>query len=107
MTVVASWALAEEIAEVLRRPKLRRYRIGEDDIRDVLLLLAPLLPTVDVRVEVRDPDDTPVIAAAIAGQVDAIVTGDKDLLEDPSLVTWLAARGIDVVTPAELLDRLR
>ena len=29
------------------------------------------------------------------------MTGDKDLLSDPDLRTWLAARGIQVLTPAE------
>ena len=73
---VASWALAEEIAEVLRRPKLARYGLSEDDVREALVLLAPLLPSVDVDVAVRDPDDAPVVASALAGGVEAIVTGD-------------------------------
>src|SRR6266568_2719190 len=33
-TPLASWDLAEEIVDVLRRPRLRRYRITEDNIRD-------------------------------------------------------------------------
>ena len=71
---VASWGLAEEIVEVLRRPRLRRYRITERDISDVLVLLAPLLPDVDIEVEMHDPSDVPVVSAALAGAADIIVT---------------------------------
>ena len=37
--------------------------------------------------DVRDPDDAWVLGAALAGQVDVLVTGDRDLLEmaDPPL----------------------
>jgi putative PIN family toxin of toxin-antitoxin system len=100
---VASWELAQEIVEVLRRPAMRRYGVTEGDIEAVLAVLGPLLPDVDVAVELRDPDDVPVIAAALAGRASAIVTGDRDLLDDENLVAWLAARGIAVTTPANAL----
>lgn len=91
---------------MLRRPRLRRYRITERDIEDVLALLAPLLPRVDVAFMPRDPDDAPVVAAAVSGRADAIVTGDKGLLEDDRLRVWLNERGIGMYSPAELLERL-
>jgi putative PIN family toxin of toxin-antitoxin system len=103
---VASWELAREIVEVLRRPAIRRYGVTEADIDDVLAVLGPLLPDVDVAVEIRDPDDAPVVGAALAGAAEAIVTGDHDLLDDPGLRGWLAARGIEVLAPAEALTRL-
>lgn len=106
ISAVASWELAEEIVDVMRRPKVRRYDIGEDDVRELLILLAPLLPSVEVVVEVRDPDDAPVIRSAIAGRADAIVTGDQDLVDDPSLRDWLLRKGIEVLTPAALLERI-
>ena len=91
---VASWELAEEILEVLRRPRLKRYRITERDIFDVLVVLAPLLPDVDVDVELRDADDVPVVSTVIAGGAEAIVTGDRGLLEDAPLRRWLEERGV-------------
>jgi putative PIN family toxin of toxin-antitoxin system len=100
---VASWALAEEIVEVLRRPALRRYGVTEGDIEELLLVLGPLLPDVDVAVAVRDVGDAVVIAAAIAGRADAIVSGDRDLLDDVALLEWLDQRGIAVLAPAEAL----
>lgn len=103
---VASWELARELTDVLRRPEIRRYGITEADVDDVLAVLGPLLPDVDIAVEIRDPDDAAVVAAAIAGAAAAIVTGDRDLLDDANLRLWLATRGIEVLTPAEALDRL-
>jgi putative PIN family toxin of toxin-antitoxin system len=104
--LVSSWQLAEELADVLRRPRLRRYGIAPVDVDDVLRLLAPFLPTVAMDVPIRDPDDAPVVAAAIAGAADAIVTGDRDLLDDAKLRRWLVSRGVRALTPAELLREL-
>lgn len=104
---ISSWDLAEELAEVLTRPKLERYRISAEDLRDVLLLLSASLPSVEIEVAVRDPGDAPVLAAAVAGNADAIVTGHADLLADAAVRAWLDQRGIEALTPAELLERLR
>ena len=104
---VASWELADEIAHVLRRPKLQAYRLNEEDITTALELLAPFLPTVESRVRSRDPSDTAVIDAALAGEAEAIVTGDADLLDDEDLRRRLSENGIRVITPAELVETLR
>jgi putative PIN family toxin of toxin-antitoxin system len=106
LELVASWELAEELLEVLLRPKLRRYGLTEQDVEDVLVLMAPFLPTVEVKVELRGPEDALVVAAALAGGADAIVTGDRDLLEDDALRLWLSERDVEVLTPAQLLERL-
>lgn len=105
--VVVSWPLVDEMLRVARRPKIRRrYAISEEDIRDVVVLLSPVLPTVEIDVPTRDPLDAPVVEAALAGSADTIVTGDGDLLNDTSLREWLLERGVEVVTAAELLRRL-
>jgi predicted nucleic acid-binding protein len=72
----------------------------------VLFVLAPLLPSVEIESPVRDPGDAPVIAAAIRGRADAIVTGDADLLREQDLLAWLAERGVEVLSPAVFLERL-
>ncbi len=48
----------------------------------------------------RDPDDDPFIACAVAGGCDAIVSGDRHLLEVSGY------RGIEVLTPRKLLSRI-
>jgi putative PIN family toxin of toxin-antitoxin system len=48
----------------------------------------------------RDPDDDWVLATVIAGQVEAIVTGDGDLL---ALGTF---QGIAILSPRQFLERL-
>ncbi len=90
----------------MRRPRIQALGIEEADVSDVLFLLAPLLPDVEVNLTLRDIDDRPVISAAVAGAAEAVITGDKDLHEDPATIAWLSERGIAVLGPAELLVRL-
>lgn len=103
---VVSWELAAELADVVRRPKLARYEISGEQVGELLVILARWLPTVDVEVQLRDPRDAPVVAAAIAGDAEAIVTGDLDLLENDALRSWLGERDVGLLRPAELLQRL-
>lgn len=49
----------------------------------------------------RDKHDLPVIGTAAEGNADFIITGDADLL---ALKRY---RGINILTPRELWDRLR
>ncbi len=65
--LVLSWELVAEITDVLTQPKLRTYDISPDAIRSLLRFLAPSLPTVEIDVVPRDPDDAHVVAAALAG----------------------------------------
>jgi uncharacterized protein len=104
--LVISWQLAEELVEVLGRPRLARYDLDQKDVEAVVQLLAPGLPTVDIEVPIRDPDDAHVVAAALAGEADVIVTGDAHLLADEALRRWLAEREVAIITPTELLASL-
>ncbi len=103
---VLSWELVEEIADAPARPKLQRYEVPPDALTALLQLVAPALPTVEMDVELRDPDDAPVVAAAVAGGAEMIVTGDRGMLDGEDLRSWLEARGIELRTPAELISDL-
>lgn len=50
--------------------------------------------------KLRDPTDAPLLACAMIARVDAVVTGDKDILEQ------VDAAGIDILRTKEVLDRL-
>ena len=49
---------------------------------------------------VRDPDDDQVLAAAVEGRAEAIVTGDRDLLDLGSHA------GIQILAPARFAETL-
>jgi uncharacterized protein len=58
-------------------------------------------PDTPLAVAIRDPDDVWVLASAVAGGADLLVTGDADLLE-------VAAQSpIPILTPRAFWDRLR
>jgi putative PIN family toxin of toxin-antitoxin system len=99
--LMSAEALAE-LSRVLRYPSVRR-RIGMDDA--LLDRRIAMIDTLASHVEagragagiVRDPDDEIILALAMAGRADFIVTGDDDLL---SLVAF---RGTGIVKPREFL----
>lgn len=96
--------LLAELADVLARPRLRtKYGLTTEDVATVLSLILlrgePIVPA--RRIEVcRDPTDNMVLEAAVAGQADAIVRGDKDLL------TPNPFEGIPILSPAAFLRML-
>ncbi len=60
--------------------------------------VADMVTPVEVPRVCRDPDDDEILAIAVAGDVDVLVTGDSDLLELGEF------EGIRIVTVAELDD---
>ena len=76
--VTSEWQLGE-FRRVSRYPKLRKYlqpiEAGNliNGLRHLALLLDDL-PDVDLS---KDPDDNPLLAMAIAGEADYLVSGDK------------------------------
>lgn len=49
----------------------------------------------------RDADDDKFLALAVTGQADAIISGDRDLLD------LVSHEGIPILTPAQIVQRLR
>lgn len=81
--IVTSAAQLEEVVDVLARPRIRAYvdRNEADRMVTALRLRATVLEDVPVVNRSPDPNDDPILAAAVAGAVDLVVSGDKkDLL---------------------------
>lgn len=97
--LLVSEALMVELLVVLQRPKLSRY-VDEDDVTALIQLLAGAGELVAVTAHVaacRDPDDDHVLALAVSGLADAIVSGDADLL------VLHPFQGIRILTPRQFL----
>ena len=99
--LVATMETLRELIEKLHSPKFDRYVRRKR--RDALLeRVASLVEIIDVLQSIRasrDPKDDKFLEAAVNGRADAIVTGDKDLLDLNPF------RGIAIVTPAAYLVR--
>lgn len=97
IALVASPALLDELEDVL----VGKFgfgraiaRLTRAEIEALAHLVEPSgLPRVS-----RDPDDDEVLAAAVAGRADVIVTGDRDLL------ALGVHQGIRILTPREFAD---
>lgn len=103
IVLITSIATIEEAERVLNYPKIRkRYALTNDDIsRTVSNLLKysvlvedPPIPNV---IE-QDPDDNKILATALAGKADYIISGDMHLL------TLKNYRGIEIVTPKRFCE---
>ena len=89
--------------EVTRRPKLKKY-IGLGRLKRFTKVLIRRAEIVDVRTRVpqltEDPNDTMIVEAAVNGEADYIVSGDKHLL---SLMEF---GGIKIVAVDQMLKLL-
>ncbi len=78
--------ISPTVVEELRRTLIQKIRVPEPVVNQVVAFLRASASLVEgagsaVPVRVRDPDDAVILGEALAGGTDALVTGDKDLLE--------------------------
>lgn len=98
-----------EVAEVITRPKIaERYHITAVRQRALLRRLErnsiKVTPRRRLPVSVRDPKDEKILATALGGKVDFLVTGDEDLL---SLAHHPRIGSLQIVTASMFLDAIR
>lgn len=96
--VILSQVLWEELVVTLRR----KFRLTPDDLPILALYRQHASwcePAKRAEAVCRDPDDNWVLATALAGQADAIVSGDADLL------TLDRYSGIEVLSPRQFVSR--
>ncbi|MEQ8686529.1 MAG: putative toxin-antitoxin system toxin component, PIN family [Imperialibacter sp.] len=80
--LVVSDELISELIEVTSRPKFSRY-FSEEIVRELLVLVEERSTTVQPISQIeacRDAKDNYLLALAVDGGADFLVTGDKDLL---------------------------
>jgi putative PIN family toxin of toxin-antitoxin system len=104
-TLVTSLYLVEELAHVLAYPRIaKRLRLNEAELGALLAALLSRAHVVPGQLHLpgvtRDPKDDAVVACAVEGEADYIVSGDQDLL------TLGKYRGIQIVTPREFTEIL-
>ena len=95
-----------EFAATLQYTRIRRkYGVTDEEISELISLLMANAVVVEGALDVsgsvpNDPDDEIVLACAVEGQADLIVTGDQHLL------ALGAFQSIPIVTVRNLLERL-
>ena len=92
-----------EVAAVLARPRLEKF-LGADEAETLVENIGTRALILDEPPSVNlspDPKDNPILAAAIAGKADVIVSGDKK-----HMLALGEVEGIPVVTAREALERL-
>ncbi|MCL4459326.1 MAG: putative toxin-antitoxin system toxin component, PIN family [Chloroflexi bacterium] len=107
-TLVVSESLYMEYRRVLLRPKFaEKYGITLEEVTDFLFLIDTsarrVTPSRRLPITVRDKKDEGILAAALGGKADYLVTGDEDLLvlrDDPRLGR------LKIVTARDFLDIL-
>lgn len=102
--LLVSKPTAEQVLEVMQRPELKRKfkSLGRLDTRRVVDLVtqAEFVEIGEVPSVVRDPEDDIIVATAIAGQADFIVSEDNDLLDLKQV------SGIPIIDTQTFLARL-
>ncbi len=107
ITMFTSRILLEELDRVLRYPKLvsvfEKSGVGRQDVLRWLVQHGSLImpKPLDSVVVTADPSDDHILACAVAASADAIVSGDKHLL-DVRLF-----RGIPIKTAARFLQEFK
>ena len=99
--LVTSVEQIDEIADVLARPKFRGLVDPDDAARMIFAILMRAIVVADMDVPQRSPDpkDDMILATAVAGRADLLVTGDKR-----DLLALQTVEGIPICTPRDALQ---
>ena len=104
-TLITLLYLAAELAHVLSHPRIaERLLVSAEEVNALLAAVLSQAVVVPGRLRLpgvtRDPKDDAVVACAVEGKADHIVSGDQDLL------VLGEYEGIRIVTPREFVEIL-
>ena len=104
ITLIISDPILNELNKFLRyeklQAKIRSLQSTPDQLMEIVQNLAELHQTIQLKVpELRDQNDVMILATAVGGDVDVVVTGDRDLL------TLTEFSGIPILSPQDFLER--
>ena len=107
--VIVSETMLAELEEVCQRPRLRKIiRPGDlNSFLEQLRFRGTVIEPKTTPPPCRDPDDKVVLATAIDGQANAIVTGDDDLRAEDALREAMAKYGVELWGIETLLERIK
>jgi uncharacterized protein len=110
--LLVSPPLVSELADVLRRPRLRAaLGLDEDEIVKFLAVIEQVAESVLLSASTPayvpgDPKDAALVQTAILGKADVICTRDRHLLH-PQVLAVCRTHGIRVLSDIDLLNELR
>jgi uncharacterized protein len=105
LDLIISPSLLREVTDILRRPKISRtYGLSVGAVAGLMHLLDSQAIRVPGRLAIprtaRDPRDDHILACAVEGHADYLITGDRDLLHIERF------RDIPIVSPATYIRML-
>lgn len=106
--LITSQALLDEFDAVSQRPRLSKHidSLQAEKLRRQMHSRAEMVELTTIPPRCRDPKDHPVLATAIDGKANAILTGDDDLRADNDLRSAMADYGVELWGVQGLLDAL-
>ncbi len=111
-SIIASNFLLDELRRVLNYPRVQQVHcLAPQDVERYVCDLEAIAQVVNVTgplpFQVRhDPDDDPIVAAAVFGRADVLCTLDQHLRR-PDVFSYCAQFNIRILTDLELLAELR
>lgn len=108
--LIISPYLLRETERALVYPRLQRlWQLTPRDILEHIDLLENISclvhPIVKKPIVLKDPNDDPVVYAAVSGKADVLCTLDKHFF-DPGVIRFSKRRGIKILTDTQLLSVL-
>lgn len=103
--LLTSKAIISEVKRVLHYPRVqKKYHLTDNEIKQVirnLIKYAVITPgELKLNVIKEDPSDNEILACAVEGEADFIISGDKDLKE------LNIYRGIRIIEAKEFVKRV-